>query len=108
MISELSNLCKLPFTRTIKFGMESISFRGSLLWNNLNDEIKELPTVASFKQRPRPGRVKHVLAKLVNSLPITSRSLYIFLRHTCKLYCKLLVLISFFFELRYTNCKECL
>ena len=45
------HLCKLPITRTIKFGMESLSFRGSLLWNNLNDEIKELPTVASFKRK---------------------------------------------------------
>ena len=45
------HLCKLPITNTIKFGMESLSFRGSLLWNSLNDEIKELPTVASFKTK---------------------------------------------------------
>ena len=37
--------CKLTITKTIKFGTASLSFRGSLLWNNLNDEIKELPTV---------------------------------------------------------------
>ena len=45
------HMCKLPITKTTKFGMESLSFRGSLLWNNLNDEIKELPTVASFKTK---------------------------------------------------------
>ena len=45
------HLCKLPITNAIKFGMESLSFRGSLLWNSLNDEIKELPTVASFKTK---------------------------------------------------------
>ena len=45
------HLCKMPIARTIKFGMESLSFRGSLLWNNLNDEIKELPTSASFKTK---------------------------------------------------------
>ena len=45
------HLFKLPITNTIKFGMESLSFRGSLLWNSLNDEIKELPTVASFKTK---------------------------------------------------------
>ena len=45
------NLCKLQSTKTIKFGMESLSFRGSILWNNLNDEIKELSTVASFKTK---------------------------------------------------------
>ena len=45
------HLCKLPITNALKFGMESLSFRGSLLWNSLNDEIKELPTVASFKTK---------------------------------------------------------
>ena len=45
------HLFKLAITRTVKFGMESLSFRGSLLWNNLNNEIKELPTVASFKTK---------------------------------------------------------
>ena len=35
----------------MKFGMESLSFRGSILWNNINDEIKELSTVASFKTK---------------------------------------------------------
>ena len=47
------HLCKLQSTKTktIKFGMESLSFRGSILWNNLNNEIKELSTVASFKTK---------------------------------------------------------
>ena len=45
------HLCKLPITKMIKFGMESLSFKGSLLWNNLNDGIKELSTVASFKTK---------------------------------------------------------
>ena len=34
-----------------KFGMESLSFRGSLFWNNLNDNINELPTVASLNAK---------------------------------------------------------
>ena len=45
------HLCKFPITKTTKFGMESLSFRGSILWNNLDDEIKELPIVASFKTK---------------------------------------------------------
>ena len=45
------HLCHLPITKTIKFGMESLSLRGSLLWNNLNDEIKELPIVASYETK---------------------------------------------------------
>ena len=45
------HLCELPITKMTKFGMESLSFRGSLLRNNLNDEIKKLPTVATFKTK---------------------------------------------------------
>ena len=45
------HLCKLQSTKMVKFGMESLSFRGSILWNNRNDEIKELSTVASFKTK---------------------------------------------------------
>ena len=56
------HLCNLPITNTIKFGMESLSFRGSLLWNSLNDEINELPTVASFKTK-----IKTWMGKKCNS-----------------------------------------
>ena len=44
---------KFPITGTLEFGMELCSFGGSLLWNNLNDEIKQLPTVASLKTKIR-------------------------------------------------------
>ena len=33
-------LCKLPTIRSTNFGMESVSFRGSFLWNTLDDSIK--------------------------------------------------------------------
>ena len=69
------HLCKLPITKAIKFGTESLSFRGSLLSNNLKDEIKELPTVASYKKRPKQLWVKNVIAKFVKSLSITLCSL---------------------------------
>ena len=39
------NLC-----RTTQFGIESLSFRGSLLWNSLCDQIKARPNVAAFKR----------------------------------------------------------
>ena len=73
------HLCKLQSMKTIKFGMESLSFRGSILWNNLNDEIKELSTVASFKTKIKTWMGEKYIAKSVNSLSIAlcSRSLYI-------------------------------
>ena len=55
------NLCRLPKTRTTKFGIESLSFRGSLLWNSLCDTIKALPSVAAFKRA-----IKHWLGDKCN------------------------------------------
>ena len=49
--SSSKHLRKLLIARKIKIGIELLSFRGGLLWNNLNDEVKELPTAASFKRR---------------------------------------------------------
>ena len=36
----IQNLCKLPPIKTMSFGLDSISFRGSFLWNILDDDIK--------------------------------------------------------------------
>ena len=55
------NICQLPKTRTIRFGIESLSFRGSLLWNTLSDQIKALPKVAAFKRA-----IKHRLGDKCN------------------------------------------
>ena len=55
------NLCRLPKTRTTKFGIESLSFRGSLLWNSLCDQIKALPSAAAFKRA-----IKHWLGDKCN------------------------------------------
>ena len=55
------NLCRLPKTRTTKFGIESLSFRGSILWNTLSDQIKALPKVAAFKRA-----IKHWLGDKCN------------------------------------------
>ena len=38
----------LPSTSTVAFGMKSICFRGSILWNSIPDVIKSSETVASF------------------------------------------------------------
>ena len=47
----IQNLCKLPQIKTQGYGQESLSFRGSFLWNTLDDTIKNQPTLAAFKKR---------------------------------------------------------
>ena len=59
-------LCKLLITMTIKFGMESLSFRVSLLRNNLNDEIKELPTAASFKTKIKTWKSEQCNCRIID------------------------------------------
>ena len=44
------DLCKLPKIKK-RYGSESLSFRGSLLWNTLSDNIKQSPTLAAFKNQ---------------------------------------------------------
>ena len=52
---KIQNLCKLQQTKTQGYGQESLPFRGSFLWNTLDDDdnIKNQPTLAAFK-----GRIK--------------------------------------------------
>ena len=45
------NLCKLPKAKTISYGAESLSFRGSFFWNTLDDNVKREPTLARFKNK---------------------------------------------------------
>ena len=47
----IQNLCKLPTIKTLGFGLNSLSFRGSFLWNTLDDSIKQVPTLPCFKKR---------------------------------------------------------
>ena len=44
-------LCRLPPTRSQRFGKNSLKFNGSLLWNNLSDEIRTAQSLAIFKQK---------------------------------------------------------
>ena len=45
----MMNLCKLPETWTINFGVESPSFRGKHLWNSVEGKIKRSPFIAALK-----------------------------------------------------------
>ena len=47
----IQDLCKLPQIKTQGYGQESVSFRGSLLWNTLDDSVKNEPTLSAFKKR---------------------------------------------------------
>ena len=40
-----------PQIKTQGYGQESLSFRGSLLWNTLDDSVKNEPTLSAFKRR---------------------------------------------------------
>ena len=43
-------LCKLPLVSSQRYGFNSLSFRGSLLWNTLNDELKLTSSLKKFKK----------------------------------------------------------
>ena len=45
------NLRKLSTTKSTSFGLESLSFRGSFLWNTPDDSIKNELTLQAFKNK---------------------------------------------------------
>ena len=45
-----NNLLMLPQTNTIRYGNDSLTFRGSILWNYLGNEIKSKTSVCSFRK----------------------------------------------------------
>ena len=51
----MSALCRLPSAQSHRYGLNSLSFRGSLLWNALEDELKRAETLRSFKRGSKNG-----------------------------------------------------
>ena len=45
----VKDLVQLPDTRTLRYGNDSLAFRGSILWNTLPDKIKSANSVSHFK-----------------------------------------------------------
>ena len=45
------NICILPPARSSHYGINSVQFRGSLLWNNLPISVKESVSAKEFKQK---------------------------------------------------------
>ena len=39
----IKDLVQLPSTKTVRYGLNSLRFRGSMLWNTLPDMISNLP-----------------------------------------------------------------
>ena len=46
-------LCKLPSVISQRYGINSLSFRGSLLWNTLSDDLKLTTSLVKFKKEIR-------------------------------------------------------
>ena len=45
----IKNLLQVPKVKTSTYGLSSLSFRGSMLWNTLSDSIKSAQSTKSFK-----------------------------------------------------------
>ena len=43
-------MCNQSSCYDVRYGLNSLSFRGSLLWNTLKDEIKRAGTLTNFKK----------------------------------------------------------
>ena len=43
-------LCRLPKAQKNRYRLDSLSVRGSLLWNTLKDEVKRASTLTEFKK----------------------------------------------------------
>ena len=50
-----NELCKIPSVNSQRYGISSLSFRGSLLWNALSDEIKLAASINDFKRKYNNG-----------------------------------------------------
>ena len=48
---KIKNLLQLPSTRTKKYGNEYLSFRGSIIWNQLPDQYKVAKNDNEFKMK---------------------------------------------------------
>ena len=46
----VKDLLELPNTKTTSYGINSILFRGSILWNSIPDVVKKNQSIASFKE----------------------------------------------------------
>ena len=60
----IKNLVKLPQIKTHTFGTHSLTFRGSILWNALSDDMKICKNVAAFKKKIKTWKGANCSCKL--------------------------------------------
>ena len=64
------SICKLPTIRSTSFRRESLSFRWNLLWNTLDDSIKNKPNLLAFKNKIKNWSGKECTGKIFRKLVI--------------------------------------
>ena len=64
--SRSKDLLMLPPTKTTTYGNDSLSFRGSILWNPLPNDKNTATSACSFKSCIKNGMERIVVVKYVN------------------------------------------
>ena len=57
----IKDLVQLPSTKTVRYGLNSLRFRGSMLWNTLPDIIKSAKMTDSLKTESKIGQDPHAV-----------------------------------------------
>ena len=58
------SLLRLPTTKSKTHGIRSFTYRGSILWNYLSDEYKQLSSLKVFKEKIKLWRGERCMCKL--------------------------------------------
>ena len=45
-----NNILRLPKTNTLRYGVEALCFKGSIIWNTVPNRYKNLNSLDKFKQ----------------------------------------------------------
>ena len=60
----VQNLLQLPTTNTKTHGVRSFTYRGSILWNYLSDEFKQISSLKLFKDKIKSWKGSMCMCKL--------------------------------------------
>ena len=53
---KIQDFCKLPTIKTLGFGLDSLSLRGSFLWNTLDDSFNKYQHCGVLKRGSKTGQ----------------------------------------------------
>ena len=65
------DLLQISAAKSTTFGIDSIKFRGSLLWNSIPDLIKRASSAAIFKKTSKIGVERNVIVRYVDNAYFT-------------------------------------